>query len=395
VKFTFTSDELNGKTIGVDANGNPYVRPLVPITFTSFSQAAYDNAESRIYLGIHWAFDRDQGLKSGKAVGDAVFALEAAPIPKITLPTDSVVAAAPGTVTLELDRAGDTSGTVTVIASTTDGTARAGTDYVPAQETLTFGPGVTHQPFLVNLLNNPNGAGGRTFSVSLSNATGGAVILPFGTTTLGLTAPAGTNARFVLDTYVTLLGRQAEAGAVEFWGALLDEGMSRTDLVMQVEASLEYRIDEIERMYHTYLRRSADAGDLEGWVAFLAEGGTGQEMEVSILGSPEYFLGQGRGTDAGFMAALYRDVLFRGMDADASQLVQSMVPSDASRALVSEEVVASLEGYDDLVASYYREFLHRQADPAGVVAWVALLRTGMGENLVVAGFLTSKEFEGM
>src|SRR5262249_32279023 len=52
IAFTFLSDEFNGITRGADGQ----VRPIVARTYTGFSQAAYENAESRIYLGIHWGF---------------------------------------------------------------------------------------------------------------------------------------------------------------------------------------------------------------------------------------------------------------------------------------------------------------------------------------------------
>ena len=29
--------------------------------------------QSRIYLGIHWAFDKEQGIAQGRQVGDYVF----------------------------------------------------------------------------------------------------------------------------------------------------------------------------------------------------------------------------------------------------------------------------------------------------------------------------------
>lgn len=69
ISFTFVSDELNGVT--TDSVGK--VRPYRPRTFHSFSQAAQENARSRIYLGIHWQFDADEGVRCGYAVGDYVF----------------------------------------------------------------------------------------------------------------------------------------------------------------------------------------------------------------------------------------------------------------------------------------------------------------------------------
>jgi hypothetical protein len=68
IRFTFVSDEYNGET--VDSEGN--VRPLLPRTFPTLSAAAEENARSRIYLGIHWAFDATEGLTQGEQIADYV-----------------------------------------------------------------------------------------------------------------------------------------------------------------------------------------------------------------------------------------------------------------------------------------------------------------------------------
>jgi len=70
IPFTFTSDELNGETR--DNQGNP--RPLLPRTFASLSQAEEENGQSRIYLGIHWSFDKTQGIVQGNRIANYVFA---------------------------------------------------------------------------------------------------------------------------------------------------------------------------------------------------------------------------------------------------------------------------------------------------------------------------------
>jgi hypothetical protein len=69
VGFTFVSDEFNGVTR--DNMGN--VRPYMPRSFSSFSQAAEENGQSRIYLGIHWSFDKTQGIAMGRRVADYVY----------------------------------------------------------------------------------------------------------------------------------------------------------------------------------------------------------------------------------------------------------------------------------------------------------------------------------
>jgi hypothetical protein len=70
IAFSFVSDELNG--INRDNRGNR--RPLVKRSFSSLSQAEDENGRSRIYLGIHWDYDRTVGQTQGRSVGAYVMA---------------------------------------------------------------------------------------------------------------------------------------------------------------------------------------------------------------------------------------------------------------------------------------------------------------------------------
>jgi hypothetical protein len=73
--FTFTSDELNGSTL--DNRGVP--RPLFPRTFATLSQAEEENGQSRIYLGIHWSFDKTAGIAQGRSIADEIVSKVALP----------------------------------------------------------------------------------------------------------------------------------------------------------------------------------------------------------------------------------------------------------------------------------------------------------------------------
>jgi len=68
IPFTFVSDEFNGVTR--DNQGN--VRPLIARSFSSLSKAEEENGQSRIYLGIHWSFDKTEGIAQGRRVTDYV-----------------------------------------------------------------------------------------------------------------------------------------------------------------------------------------------------------------------------------------------------------------------------------------------------------------------------------
>lgn len=78
IPFSFTSDEFNGVTKGNDGN----TRPLLPRTFTSLSQAEEENGQSRIYLGIHWSFDKSEGIAQGRRLADYVFEHLYQPLPR-------------------------------------------------------------------------------------------------------------------------------------------------------------------------------------------------------------------------------------------------------------------------------------------------------------------------
>lgn len=69
IAFTFVSEEFNGETR--DNGGN--VRPFRPRRFQTLSQAEEENGQSRIYLGIHWSFDKTEGITQGRRIANYVF----------------------------------------------------------------------------------------------------------------------------------------------------------------------------------------------------------------------------------------------------------------------------------------------------------------------------------
>ncbi|MGZ9075401.1 MAG: hypothetical protein ACXW13_06455, partial [Burkholderiaceae bacterium] len=55
---------FNGHT--KDNAGN--VRPQVTRNFRRLSEAEEENGQSRVYLGIHWSFDKTEGIAQGRRV---------------------------------------------------------------------------------------------------------------------------------------------------------------------------------------------------------------------------------------------------------------------------------------------------------------------------------------
>jgi len=77
IPFDFISDELNGVTRDIhdqipDLVTN-FIRDIKSRHYTSFSQAAAENAASRIFLGIHFRFDATEGISAGDRIADIDF----------------------------------------------------------------------------------------------------------------------------------------------------------------------------------------------------------------------------------------------------------------------------------------------------------------------------------
>ena len=78
IAFTIVSDEFDG--VNKDNSGN--VRPYMPRSFANLSSAEEENGQSRIYLGIHWSFDKTQAIAQGRNVANYVFEHAFTPLSK-------------------------------------------------------------------------------------------------------------------------------------------------------------------------------------------------------------------------------------------------------------------------------------------------------------------------
>ena len=74
--------------------------------------------------------------------------------------------------------------------------------------------------------------------------------------------PDPRNPAFVSQVYLDLLHRQADAGGFTFYLNALNQGLvTRQQLVLSIEASVEYRTDRINAIYETLLHRPVDRMD--------------------------------------------------------------------------------------------------------------------------------------
>jgi hypothetical protein len=196
----------------------------------------------------------------------------------------------------------------------------------------------------------------------------------------------------VIQLYQALLGREAEAGGLAYWGGVLDSGAAtRAQVARLIESSPEYRADAVQSLYQEFLHRAADPTGLQYFVQYLGQGGTVEGVATVIVASPEYYLVRG-GTTAGFLVALYHDALGRAPDATGQAAFAQALAQGATRGQVAAAVFASLEYEQDLIEGYYQRFLNRPADTLGLLSFVNALRQGAGDEDIVAAILGSAEY---
>ena len=94
---------------------------------------------------------------------------------------------------------------------------------------------------------------------------------------------------------------------------------------------------------------------------------------MAILASPEYFQIRGGGTNAGFVQALYLDVLKRPADQAGLQGFTQALAAGVTRQQVAQIIVDSPEGITVDVQGLYNQLLHRNADAGGLSTFVTAL----------------------
>jgi hypothetical protein len=200
--------------------------------------------------------------------------------------------------------------------------------------------------------------------------------------------------RLVVRLYVDLLRRDVDTVGLQAWSGMLDQGAGTAVVVRGIEASLEYRTLVVKDLYRQFLRREAEPFGLGVFTTFLGAGGTAAQVESIIVGSPEYYQRQGGGSDAGFLDAVYRDLLGRPTDPSGRMSFGQALTAGAQPADVAAAIFASPEFHGRLVESLYTRYLGRRSDPFGRAAFVEALDAGVSEEEVLIAILSSPEYAG-
>jgi hypothetical protein len=201
---------------------------------------------------------------------------------------------------------------ISVNFATTDGTATAGVDYLPASGTLTFGPGEQTQTITVQTLLDNVSDDAETFLVQLSSPVGAEIAVGTGVGTISEVPLAGLSGVVYVDTNRDDRRTQGEMGiagvTIELYGtAVLPSGETQTlQLTTQTDAngvyvfenllSGSYSIHEVQPAAFNDGGDTAGAGGLvtaNDWMFVnFTEGGTASGFNFGEAGVRLEFVGK-------------------------------------------------------------------------------------------------------
>ena len=211
-----------------------------------------------------------------------------------------------------------------------------------------------------------------------------------------MTATADANTNLVANLYADVLGRIPAAAEVNYWHNQLAAGQSVDSVVVGFVLSTEHRKNVIDGLYEQYLHRPAEPQGEDYWVNVLGQGVSEFQLLALLVGSQEYYNNHG-GDDAGFIRGLYQDVLRRSTPPGPDEIGywHSLMVNGTSRSSVAFGFINSPEFIGVGVDGMYRDFLRRDADPAGRSYWVGQFQQGATTLQIQRFLLDSSEYAGL
>ena len=192
------------------------------------------------------------------------------------------------------------------------------------------------------------------------------------TVTGGSTLPA--NQQYVNQLFSDLIGKAPTGTQLSHFSGLLDQGKSRTVVVDDVLALPDYKTEQVDQVYLTMFGTGPTAQQLKAGLQVLNSGKDVGALRVQLLSSDQFFTAVAGGTDAGYLAALGRELLHGSIDATTLSTLSKELAGGASRLTVLQDLVKTdrtqieQQGVDNI----YEKYLQRLPTTAELSAALAL-----------------------
>jgi hypothetical protein len=203
---------------------------------------------------------------------------------------------------------------------------------------------------------------------------------------------AGHSARQVDRVFRDLLNRPVDPAALAYYLPLIESASGSRALAAGVLDSDEYAHVLIRGWYDQFLGRAPTDPEAASLVDALRSGARDEALLATLLGSMEYFSGPGRGTNSGFLEAVYQDLLGRPIDDAARAQFNSLLIFSGTRAQVVSIITGSREYRGRLVSGYFSQFLDRDPAADELTWWIDSIQRGARFEDVIESIVGSDEY---
>ncbi|MGH7139006.1 MAG: DUF4214 domain-containing protein, partial [Pirellulales bacterium] len=198
---------------------------------------------------------------------------------------------------------------------------------------------------------------------------------------------------YVAEAYGDVLRREVDSEGLRVWASALDAGLPRLALANALVNSPEYLTNfVIGPAYSRYLGRAADSNGLQFWISKMQNGLTDAMLVAGFASSPEFFANAG-GTNAGYVTALYKNVLGRSPDAGGQMFWENKLNAGASRYSVALQFATSGEDFTDVVINDYELLLGRAPTALELNTSASALAQGtLTDEALIANIVATDEY---
>lgn len=201
--------------------------------------------------------------------------------------------------------------------------------------------------------------------------------------------------RYVREAYESVLYRGVDEPSVQYWGERLDTGTERGVFAKLLVVSQESVRRHLRDAYHDFGRAPTPEELAADTRAVQSQRTTIEKVLVRLLGTEEFYEREGGDSPAGFVQALYNNVLHTSPDAAGAQYWRDRLASGTSRGKVAQGFVLSAARLGPVVDDAYDRVLARASDEGGNDYWAARIRRGESVLDLDRFLLASDEAWGM
>jgi hypothetical protein len=130
---------------------------------------------------------------------------------------------------------------------------------------------------------------------------------------------------------------------------------------------------------------------LASWTTAMQNGLTDQQLAADFAASDEFY-SNARGTDAGWVNAVYKLLLGRPAESSAQIYWMGQLGQGQTRLQVAQRIANSTENDTQLINNDYFHYLGRTSDSDGLSFWLSQMEAGQTNENIVAELTGSAEY---